>query len=135
VYETLSFCQLFQNWQGPRLFFVWHLSREVSALDVEKSLKEQLSLKKLVCTRLKTKYNTYPSFHVSVIEDDFPLINKIGVWSTGCLIAAFYGKLTSDQVYSSSAPVTGETATPVASDRVNKCVKPKGDDGAHGGSS
>jgi hypothetical protein len=65
----------------------------------------------------------------------FPLINNTGVWPTGCLIAPFYGKRAPDQVYSSSTLVTGETALPVASDTMNKCVKPKGDDGAHGGSS
>jgi hypothetical protein len=48
---------------------------------------------------------------------------------------SFYGKLTPDQVYSSSTPVNGETAPTVSSDTVNKCVKSKGDDGAHGGSS
>jgi hypothetical protein len=55
--------------------------------DVEKSLKEQLSLKKLVCTRLKTKFNTYSYYHNLVFEDEFPLINNTDVWPTGCLIA------------------------------------------------
>jgi hypothetical protein len=73
-------------------------------------LKEQLSLKRLVCTRLKTKFNAYASFHISVIEEDFPLINNTGVWPSGCIIAHFYGKLTSDQVYSSSAPPTSVPA-------------------------
>jgi hypothetical protein len=53
------------NVQGS-LFFS-RCSRKVSADDAEKSLKEKLSLKKLVCTRLKTKFNTYASFHVSAI--------------------------------------------------------------------
>jgi hypothetical protein len=83
-------------------------------------LKEQLSLKKLVCTRLKTTFNTYASFHVSVFEEDFPLTNNTGVWPTGFLIAPFYGKLTPDQVFSSSTHVNGQPVTP---------------DGAHGGSS
>jgi hypothetical protein len=114
-----------------KTLFVSRFCPGVSADDTEKSLEEQLSLKKLVCTRLKTKFNTYASFHVSVIEDDFPLLNNTAFWPTGCLIAPFYGKLTPDQVYSSSTPVSGERAPPVASDS----VKPKGDDGAHGGSS
>jgi hypothetical protein len=102
-----------------RGLFNSRLSPEVSANDIEKSLKEQLSMKKLVCTRLKTKFNTYASFHVSVFEDDFPLINSISVWPKVCLIAPFYGKLTPDQVFSSSAPINGQPVTPV---------------GAHGGS-
>jgi hypothetical protein len=54
-------------------------SPEVTADDVEKSLKEQLSIKNLVCKRLKTKFSTYASFHVSVIEDEFSLISNNGV--------------------------------------------------------
>jgi hypothetical protein len=91
--------------ERSKALFVSRFSPEVMAADVEKSLKEQLSLKRLVCTRLKTKFNAYASFHISVNEDDFPLINNTGVWPNGCLIAPFYGKLTSDQVYSSSAPL------------------------------
>jgi hypothetical protein len=86
------------------------LSPEVTAADVEKSLKEQLSLKRLVCTRLKTKFNAYASFHISVNEEDFTLINNMDVWSNGCLIAPFYGKLISDQVYSSSELLTSVQA-------------------------
>jgi hypothetical protein len=77
---------------------------EVTADEVEKSSKEQLSLKKMVCTILKTKFNTY-SPYVLVLEDEFPLINNTGVWPTGCVIAPFYGKLTPVQVYSPSTPV------------------------------
>jgi hypothetical protein len=36
--------------------------------DVEESMRQPLCLKKLICTRLKNKFNTYASFHVSVIE-------------------------------------------------------------------
>jgi hypothetical protein len=58
-----------------KALFVSHFSPGVSADDVEKSLKEQLTLKKFVCTRLKTKFNTYASFHVSVIENDDALFS------------------------------------------------------------
>jgi hypothetical protein len=91
--------------ERSKALFVSRFSPEVTAADVEKSLKEQLSLKRLVCTRLKTEVNAYASFHISVSEEDFPLINNTGVWPSGWLIAPFYGKLTSDQVYSSSAPL------------------------------
>jgi hypothetical protein len=91
--------------ERSKALFVSRFSPEVTATDVEKSLKEQLSLKRLVCTRLKTKFNAYASFHISVNEEDFPPINNTAVWPNGCLIALFYGKLTSDQMYSSSAPL------------------------------
>jgi hypothetical protein len=59
----------------------------------------------LVCIRFKTTFNSYVSFQISVDEDEFPPINNTGVWLNRCLIAPFYGKLTSDQVYSFSSPV------------------------------
>jgi hypothetical protein len=96
--------------ERSKALFASRFSPEVTAADVEKSLKEQLSLKKSVCNRIKTKCNAYASFHISVNEEDFPLINNTGVWPNGCLIAPFYGKLTSDQVYSSSAPLISEPA-------------------------
>jgi hypothetical protein len=37
---------------------------DVTATVVEKSLQEQLQLASLVCTRLKTKHNSYNSFHL-----------------------------------------------------------------------
>jgi hypothetical protein len=42
----------------------------------------------------------YVSFHISVHEDDFSLINNTGVWPQRALIAPFYGKLSVDQIYS-----------------------------------
>jgi hypothetical protein len=90
--------QGFQRRKGSRLLS-FRFSSEVTADDAEKSLKKLISLKKLVWIRLETKFNTYSSFHVSVIDDEFPLINDIDVWPTGCLIAPSYGKLTPHQVY------------------------------------
>ncbi|PNF42410.1 hypothetical protein B7P43_G18382 [Cryptotermes secundus] len=52
--------------ERKKTLFVSRFSPEVTADDVHKSLKEQLSLKKLVCTRLRTKFNTYASFHITV---------------------------------------------------------------------
>jgi hypothetical protein len=72
-----------------KTFFVSRFSPEVTADDVEKTLKEKLSIQELVCTRHKTKFNTYETFHVSVIEDEFLLISNTGVWPAGCLIAPF----------------------------------------------
>jgi hypothetical protein len=74
-------------------------SPEVTADDISKMLKGQLSLKKLVCTNLRTKFNSYSSFHISVTEDEFSLINNTAVWPSGCLIAPYYGKLTPDQIF------------------------------------
>lgn len=39
--------------------------------------------------RLKTKFNGYASFNISVNEDEFTLINNTVVEPNGCLIAHF----------------------------------------------
>jgi hypothetical protein len=51
--------------------FVSRFSSEVTASDVQKSLKDQSQLASLTGTRLETKYNSYASFHASVAEDFF----------------------------------------------------------------
>jgi hypothetical protein len=93
-------------------------------------MKEQLILKNLVCTKLKTKFNSYSSFHIPVMEEEFSLINNTGIWPTGCLIAQYYDKHTSDQIFTPSTP---DTEAPSATS--NSAVDPVGNDGANGGSS
>jgi hypothetical protein len=83
-----------------KALFVSRFSPEVSSADVEQSLKDQLELASLKCTKLKTKYDSYSSFHISVSEDDFHLINNADVWPAGCLVAPYFGRLNPDQIYS-----------------------------------
>jgi hypothetical protein len=54
--------------------------------DIEKYLKEKLRIKMIVCTRHKTKFNTYACFHISVIESEFKLVHNTDVWPTVFLI-------------------------------------------------
>jgi hypothetical protein len=83
-----------------KALFVTRFTQDVSSSDVEQSLKEQMELTHLTCTKLKTKFNSYSSFHISVAEDDFDRINNTDVWPIGCLIAPYYGKLQPSQIYS-----------------------------------
>jgi hypothetical protein len=85
-------------------------SPDVTSAEIENSLKEQLLLKPLVCTRLETKFSTYAPFHVSVAEEDFPLINIVGVWPDGYLIIPFCGLLHPQQVSSSLNSVSGASS-------------------------
>jgi hypothetical protein len=91
---------------------------------VEQTIK-QLSLGKLVCTRLETKCNPYASFHVSVVEDELPLIHSSDVWPSRSLMAPHYGKLTPHQVYSPSTPVkitnAGAPTTAGTSNAIKSC--------------
>jgi hypothetical protein len=84
--------------------FVSRFSPEVTAQDIEKSLEDQLKISSLTCTRLKTKFSTYASFHICVNEEDFPSTNNTRVWPNGCLIAPFFGRLNPEQIYSPEAP-------------------------------
>jgi hypothetical protein len=71
--------------------FVSLFTREVSSTDIEKSLLDQLKFSSLTRTRLKTKFQMYASFLVSVTEEDYASINNMGVWPNGCFIASFMG--------------------------------------------
>jgi hypothetical protein len=113
-----------------KALFVSRFSPEVTADEVSKTLKEQLSLKRLVCTKLRTKFDSYSSFHISITEDEFSLINNTAVWPSGCFIAPYYGKLTPDQIYIPGTPDAG--ALPATG---KSAVDPAGNDGANEGSS
>jgi hypothetical protein len=110
--------------------FVSRFSPDVTSSDVEASLKDQLQLASLACTRLKTKYKSYASFHVSVAEDDFHLINNTGVWPNGCLIAPFYGRLSPDQIYTVEETENSRPSSPGAGNvrpPTPPLVEPEGD--------
>jgi hypothetical protein len=97
--------------------FVSRFSPDVTAFDVENLLNAQLQLASLSCTRLKSKHDSYSSFHVSVTEDYFNLINNTAVWPKGCLIAPYYGRLNPEQIYNDATSVASRRPTPGAGDR------------------
>jgi hypothetical protein len=115
--------------EKSKALFVSRFIPEVTADDVHKLLKEQLSLRKLVCTKLRTKFNSYSSFHISVTEDEFALIKNIGVWPSGCVIAPYYSKLTPDQIFTPSTPEAGAPAA-----ATNSAANQANNDGVNGGS-
>nr|CAD7457768.1 unnamed protein product [Timema tahoe] len=84
--------------------FVTRFSPEVSSLAIQSYLNKELNLDYLVCSKLKTKFNSYSSFHISVKEDDFPMINISDIWPSGCLIAPYYGKLLPEQIVCEESP-------------------------------
>jgi hypothetical protein len=94
--ERNSSLPVVQRRVRSKSLFVSRFSPDVTATNVEKSLWDQMQLTFLVCTRLKTKHNSYASFHISVAEDGFHLINNTGVWPNVCLINPYYGRLNPD---------------------------------------
>jgi hypothetical protein len=87
-----------------KALFVSRFSPDVAVDVAEKPLKEKLSPKKLVCTKHKTKPNTYASFHGLLTEDSFNLSGSLvfGLQVPNCSF------LWQTQVYSST-PTTGDT--------------------------
>jgi hypothetical protein len=59
-----------------------------------------------VCTKLKIKFKTYVSFHVSVTEDDFPLIHNTDIRPDGRLNGPFYERLNPDEIFNSDLSYT-----------------------------
>ena len=79
-----------------RALFVTRFDPLVTSEDVEEIVKEQnISVK---CTKLRTKYDSYSSFHVEVTESDFQTISNPNVWPNGIMIGPFYGKLRDSSV-------------------------------------
>lgn len=83
--------------------FVSRLSSTAVASDIEENLK-LLNLEYLVCTKLKTRYETYSSFHVEIPSVCIDAVLDPDLWPEGCIVSKFYGKLKSDQVFSGSGP-------------------------------
>nr|CAD7462630.1 unnamed protein product [Timema tahoe] len=89
----------------------------LSSLAIQSYLTKELNLDYLVCSKLRTKFNSYSSFHISVKEDDFPVINNSDTWPSGCLIAPYYGKLLPEQIICEESPcVSAPVNAAVASD-------------------
>jgi hypothetical protein len=116
--------------ERSKALFVSHFSPKVTADDIFEPLKEQLSRKKLACTKLKTKFSSYSSVLISVTEDEFSLISNPAVWPSDCLIAPYHGKLMPDQIF---VPGTPDVGAPTATG--SSAVDSAGNDGANGGSS
>ncbi|CAN7981100.1 unnamed protein product, partial [Ixodes pacificus] len=77
----------------PRLKarFVSRLSPDTSCDDVGAALTAFLEGKPLICIKLKTKHDSYSSFHITVNEEDFNKINVADVWAMGSLFRPFFG--------------------------------------------
>ncbi|XP_077500070.1 uncharacterized protein LOC144110874 [Amblyomma americanum] len=87
---------------APRLpakksLFVSRLDPTTTASDIQELLAGTVGDKVVTCTKLKTKYDTYGSFHVSMDEHLFELVSKPEVWPDGCVFRPFYGKLWSSR--------------------------------------
>lgn len=85
--------------------FVSRLAPSTEASDVQELLAGLVGDKTVMCTKLKTRYPTYSSFHVSLDKDLFELLNKPEVWPNGCVFRPFYGKLSPLRHFEASSTV------------------------------
>ena len=79
-----------------KAIFVSRLAPEVTISEVSEYLNNQ-NLKPIKITKLKTKYNSYTSFHVEIQDDKFEELFNAKYWPEGSFISTFYGKLRSEQ--------------------------------------
>lgn len=79
--------------------FVSRLAPEVDVNDILKYLKDNIKLKSARCTRLKTRYETYASFHISLEIDEYETAIDPESWPEGVLVSTFYGRLKEDEKY------------------------------------
>ena len=82
-----------------KAIFVTRLDPNTSIENIEKHIKSNIGIASTVCSKIKTKYETYSSFHISTEEPDMDKILDPNVWPEGVLITEFYGQLKEDQKY------------------------------------
>ncbi|GBM77524.1 hypothetical protein AVEN_55650-1 [Araneus ventricosus] len=58
--------------------------------------------------QIRTKLQSYASFHVQVFESDFHLLSDASIWSEGCLVTEFFGRLKEDQIYPDNTNLPSE---------------------------
>mgnify|MGYP003623439250 FL=1 len=78
----------------------------MSATDLTHHLEER-NVKPIQVTKLKTKYDTYASFHVEFLEEQFDEVFRAESWPEGSFVSQFYGKLRTEQIYVSSEVNSG----------------------------
>ncbi|CAN7943640.1 unnamed protein product [Ixodes hexagonus] len=85
--------------------FVTKLAPETTCVDISSHLSS-LCIEKLECRRLKTRYNTCSSFHVSVDAEYFDKLSDPAVWPKSCLFKPFRGTLHEDLLHASEEDPT-----------------------------
>ncbi|KAG0418426.1 hypothetical protein HPB47_004854 [Ixodes persulcatus] len=81
-----------------KALFVSRLEPDTSAADVLDIIKPVLRTRVASCSKLQTKYTSYASFHMSVDDEAFELLNSPDVWPEGSLFHQFFGKLDVSRV-------------------------------------
>lgn len=84
----------------PKAMFVSKLSPSTTSASLNAHLST-LGVLSLSCRRLKTKFDTYASFYISVSEEFFERLNDPAVWPKDCLFKEFRGMFREGMLHSS----------------------------------
>lgn len=85
-----------------RSLFISRLSTETTSDDVTSYMKDELHVVPIKCTPLKTKFNTYNSFHIVVDANNFDKVNNCDAWPSGVMAKPFFGRLYDDMIRGNS---------------------------------
>lgn len=99
--NSASKLKVIQKEPRKKAVFVSRLAPDITVNDITQHLEHQ-NLKFIKITQLKTKYDTYASFHIEVEEQKFEEVFSEKYWPEGCFVSQFYGKLRSEQIYESA---------------------------------
>lgn len=78
---------------AKRALFVSRLRPSTTLEELSELLSSTLEVGSFTCKKLRSKYDTYASFHISTTVDNFSRINDACVWPEGCLFRPFWGPL------------------------------------------
>lgn len=87
-----------QRRDAHKALFVSRIAPETTSSEIVDLLSTVVPNKEVVVKRLKTRYDTYASFYISVNSDVFELINNEDFWPDGCIFKPFYGSLDDSRV-------------------------------------
>lgn len=83
--------------QRTRAIFVSRFNPNVDEGRVQSLLKEH-NFQNLKCHKLKTRFETYSSFHIEVGSQDYDRVMSPAIWPVGTLISPFHGPLRKDHL-------------------------------------
>ncbi|PSN36363.1 hypothetical protein C0J52_22872, partial [Blattella germanica] len=88
-----------------KAIFVSRFAPEVTVTQISDHLSE-MNLKPMQISKLRTKHDTYSSFHVEVEENNFEKLFNAACWPEGCFVSPFYGRLKAEQIIDNGSETT-----------------------------
>ncbi len=81
-----------------RTIFVSRVCPDTSVADVRELLKKEAGVFDHIISRVKSKYDSYASFHVQIVAAKMESLLSPDLWPSGACISVFYGKLFPERI-------------------------------------